>query len=297
MLVPFGRSTMKKFLFLFVGMAILVGCGGGGGGGTTGGGALTDSEQIDALVAQFIQTVEGEDAATLSTLYADAYVDDCSTKQQALALYNALFAGASNIDFTISVGTKNVNGNFATASLTTSNTYTDSNSQPQTSPPSTDTVDFAKVNGTWVMYGNQKCFNPNTYVGNYVGTWNNTTFGSTGPATFNISVDSNTSVATMVMDLDGPVFGATNPPADTLVGTYDGSGLSVTAQSPTFGPLTFTIDGAGYFNGGSTNVPGSVVRDITYAGTVSATTISLTYVITFENNTPAASGTLTATKP
>ena len=288
---------MKKFLLFFVSLTILAGCGGGGGGGTTGGAGLTDSEQIDALVAQFTQSVEGEDAATLATLFADAYVDDCTTKQQAIDLYNLLFAGATNIDFTITVGTKNINGNFATANLTTSNTYTDSNGQQQSSPASTDSVDFAKINGAWVMNGNQKCFNPITYVGNYIGTWNNTTFGSTGPASFNIAVDTNTHLATMLMDLDGPVFGAANPPADNLVGTYDGSGLSVTAQSPTFGALTFNIDGGGTFSGGSNDVPGTTVRSITYNGTVTGNTIFLTYVITFENNSPVASGTLTATKP
>gem|GEM_PF-1262227 len=141
--------------------------------------------------------------------------------------------------------------------------------------------------------------NPVPFVGTYTGQWNNTTFGSSGASTMVIGADTGASTLTMSLDLDGNVFGGANPPADNLTGTYTTTQAVINGVSPVFGNLSFTIDAAGNFNGGSNDVPGTSVQSITYTGTITSTAVNLNYVITFEAGAGGgtAVGTLQMTKP
>ncbi|MBL8087162.1 MAG: hypothetical protein JNM85_03710 [Chthonomonas sp.] len=145
--------------------------------------------------------------------------------------------------------------------------------------------------------GGGTVLDPTPFIGSWTGNWNNLTYSTTGPASMTFGANTTTKAANWTMDLDGNVFGGPNPPADNLVGSYTDSALSVTGSSPTFGTLSFTVDKNGNVTGGSTTVPGGFVQSITYSGTITPTSMNLTYVITFVNPAIApANGTLIMTK-
>jgi hypothetical protein len=102
-------------------------------------------------------------------------------------------------------------------------------------------------------------YTPTQLVGNYTGSWNNTTFGSTGTASMQISYNATTKVASITFDVNGNVFGGADPPAETWTCTVTQDGCKASFNSPVFGPGTFAIrfDGTmyirsvpsiGYFN-------------------------------------------------
>ena len=104
------------------------------------------------------------------------------------------------------------------------------------------------------------------YEGEWSGTWQNTTFGSTGDAMATVTVN-NDGTMELILDLDGFVFGAIDPPAVTLTGTYTASDATLElVDDATFGTiaLVFTADGEvdGSFDnlmlaGGTMSVTGS----------------------------------------
>lgn len=275
---------MSKF-FLFVICAIaLIGCGGGGGGGsTTGGGG--GGTVMDQFLAQLKTAVETEDSAALGSLTSATYLDDGTTKSQLLTAMGALFGDATNLQLTITVSNIVVTATTAQADVTTVSTYTSAMAGPQTV---TDVSKFYLVleSGVWRQVGNQSAggaiFNPTTYVGTYVGQWNNTTFGTSGSASFSVTGDLGTKTATMIMDLGGNVFGISDPDPVTLTGVWTDAGVTLTGASPFFGPASFTIDANGNFSGGFSNVPNTSIEKMEYTGTVNASSINLTYLITFE---------------
>ena len=85
------------------------------------------------------------------------------------------------------------------------------------------------------------------FVGTYEGTWNNTTFGSSGSISINI-LEANTNAGFVLIetDLGGNVFGGEDPePFVTEIFT-DPGGLAVGFGS-FFGSATFEIDETGHF--------------------------------------------------
>lgn len=84
--------------------------------------------------------------------------------------------------------------------------------------------------------------------GSYTGTWNNTTFNSSGGIALTLQVTGNTGFS-LVLDLGGNVFGGGDPAAETFTGTFTGSPPYVfTYNSPLFGPNTkITVSANGDF--------------------------------------------------
>ncbi len=103
---------------------------------------------------------------------------------------------------------------------------------------------------------------PSQLAGNFTGAWNNTTFGSTGAARLNLSINSTTNVATINIDVDGNVFGGPDPPAETWTCTVTLEGCKATFISPVFGAGIFVLrpDGTLYIrstpSGGFFNMDG-----------------------------------------
>lgn len=118
------------------------------------------------------------------------------------------------------------------------------------------------------------------------GTWTNTTFGSTGDVTANVTFDQATNVATVVFDINGNVYGGADPAPETFVLDMTGfiaNGTAVlTFTSAVYGDvsatLTFYTDNTGIFSGTTTNVPNPAVTDASFSGTfeISGSTVSFT---------------------
>lgn len=94
-------------------------------------------------------------------------------------------------------------------------------------------------------------------AGNYVGQWDNTTFGSTGSIT--IDVVSTPSTVTMTVDLGGFVFGLADPPPITLPFTISGNQATLNiVGDPLLGDLSVTIGDDGSFSATETNLPTAI---------------------------------------
>ncbi len=132
-------------------------------------------------------------------------------------------------------------------------------------------------------------------AGTWAGQWNNTTFGSSGSITMTLAADTVAQTMTMTFDLNGSVFGASDPPAETATGAYTTSGGTVMQTSSVLGEVTFNITSTGQITGSGTNVPSATVSRIDFTGTATVSTITLSYTVTFIAG-GTATGTATLTK-
>lgn len=130
-------------------------------------------------------------------------------------------------------------------------------------------------------------------AGTYLGEWVNQSFGSSGTAALNLSLSPSTGVATLQLDLGGPVLGGSDPPQDVLLGSYGPWGAELAGSSPTFGELRLEIGSDGRVRGGSDDVPGASVETVTFDGIIADGVVSLTYHVDFVGSLEAV-GSLVA---
>ncbi len=116
-------------------------------------------------------------------------------------------------------------------------------------------------------------------VGFYRGTWHNNTFGTSDSAFMTINADGGSSMLEIILDLNGNVFGGSDPAPVTMTGPYDANGFSVSGNSPTYGDLFITGYSDGTITGRLPNVPNPNIDSTTLAGTFNADTVALTYLI------------------
>lgn len=128
------------------------------------------------------------------------------------------------------------------------------------------------------------------YVGNWVGSWHNNTFGSSGPATLAVALDPTSTQMTWTIALQGNVFGGAAPPPETFTGTVSTGGITLSGTSVSFGKLLLNIDLNGVVTGSGTNVNSPNVSRLVFSGTWTAGGFSLTYTATLN-----AGGTATGT--
>jgi len=132
--------------------------------------------------------------------------------------------------------------------------------------------------------------------GNWSGTWRNTTFLSNSTLTAVVTADTVAQTMRVVLDVNGSVFGAGDPPAETFTGTYTpGSGGTITQTSARFGNVSITFNPNGSFTGACTNIPVAGIARFDFTGTMTTSTANLSYTVTFTNGTTAV-GTATLTK-
>lgn len=119
------------------------------------------------------------------------------------------------------------------------------------------------------------------YVGGWSGQWENTTFGSYGPATMNLTSDSNNKTAEMMLDLDGFVFGGNDPDAMNLTGNYTDTEFTVSATTNLFGEFTLTVNNQGVISGQGINVPMEAIDRFEFSGTSTPLQMNMNYTIHF----------------
>jgi hypothetical protein len=119
-------------------------------------------------------------------------------------------------------------------------------------------------------------------AGNWSGTWRNTAFASTGTITMVVSADTVAQTVTVVLDVNGNVFGGADPPSETLNGTYSPTtGGSFSGRSAVFGNVTMTVSPSGQISGSATQVPPSFVSRLDFTGTATTSQINISYTVTF----------------
>lgn len=132
-------------------------------------------------------------------------------------------------------------------------------------------------------------------AGSWSGSWRNTTFGTTGGMTMQLSVDTVAQTMQLVLDVNGGVFGAGDPPSETFTGAYSEAGTTLTRTSSLLGTVTATVTPAGQLTGSATSVPTAGISRVDFAGTVAARSIAITYTVTFTGGS-TATGTATLTR-
>jgi hypothetical protein len=115
----------------------------------------------------------------------------------------------------------------------------------------------------------------------FVGSWVNTTFNSTGAASF--TVDISGADVSFTVDLDGFVFGGADPGALTLTGTIAGDTATLTAlDHPTYGDASGTFNlVTGAIEAQMTDLPNPSIDRVSITGTGSPSAIALDYVVCF----------------
>ena len=133
------------------------------------------------------------------------------------------------------------------------------------------------------------------FAGDWVGTWLNITFGSTGAIDVNIVVNSD-GTAEFTIDIGGFVFGAFDPPPLTYFGIYDADGAYFEVMDdPFFGNVVITISFDGEINMTGELIPDAGIATMESTGILSLDEINATYTISFVGGGEAI-GEVTLTK-
>lgn len=115
------------------------------------------------------------------------------------------------------------------------------------------------------------------YVGEYIGQWDNATFGSTGAVFFNVvEVNTEAGFVLIEVDADGNAFGASDPDLFVIEISTDGDGLHV-GFSEFLGASSFEIDEAGNFT--MTAEPPMLGSTLEITGTITGEGFGGTYNI------------------
>ncbi len=134
-----------------------------------------------------------------------------------------------------------------------------------------------------------------SYAGTWSGSWTNTTFGSMGNMTGQLSVEKN-GTAQLVLDVDGFVFGLIDPAAKTFTGTYNENAMTFTGTGDDlFGNLTMTFAASGSVTVAGLDVPADSIDSLTASGVVTATNLNADYTLTIGGVT-YAEGTMSIVK-
>lgn len=134
------------------------------------------------------------------------------------------------------------------------------------------------------------------YDGRYVGTFTNTTFATTGPASLELRIDPATGAMAIDADFDGDIFGGGAKEPRRISGTIaiGDPAAAVTTQTKAFGPVTGQLDPSLALVLNAPDVPDPKVRSFQLTGRLRAdnTGFDATYTVTFEDGT-TAQGTVT----
>lgn len=137
---------------------------------------------------------------------------------------------------------------------------------------------------------------PIDFAGNWTGRWENLTFGSKDSASLTVTIDTTLRTLSAVLDLDGNVFGGSDPPPITLNGVYDDEGFSASGSQAPYGDMTLSGDTAGNLAGSAVNVPNAGIDSVSMSGTYDAAVLALNYVVHFAFGGGTANGIITMEK-
>jgi len=122
---------------------------------------------------------------------------------------------------------------------------------------------------------------PDDLEGNWMGRWENLTFGSKDSATMTVTLDTALRTANVILDLDGSVFGGTDPAPLVMTGSYTGAGFTVSGDAAPYGPITLMGDNAGMLSGLAPNVPSAAIDSVTMSGSYDEDSLTLDYTVYF----------------
>ena len=132
-------------------------------------------------------------------------------------------------------------------------------------------------------------------AGHLTGPWKNTTAGSSGTMTWDVTNDATRRTVTIIITLTGNVLGAAAPAEEHIRLTHLATG-QVSGPSVAFGTVDGTIAPDGRIHMTMTKLPQSSIASVDVTGTVTrGTSVSFAYTVTMTNGS-TSKGTVTLTK-
>ena len=128
----------------------------------------------------------------------------------------------------------------------------------------------------------------------FAGSWQNTTFATTGPLATTFDIERISSLALTTTTVGGNVFGVGAPPPFTIRGVNTLSGLVLNDTVGFLGSISATVSPAGVLSGSAPNVPSPNVSAVTFTGSVSPSSINGNYTATLRPS-GTANGTFSMT--
>jgi hypothetical protein len=181
----------------------------------------------------------------------------------------------------------------------TQSASTSSSRSTTTSPSSTTTTTTLPVSTTAVPASdNPVVALAQQYDGRYVGTFTNTTFNTTGPASLELRIDPTAGTIAVDADFDGDLFGGGADEIRRISGSIaiGDPTATVTTDTEKFGPVTGHIDESLALVLTADDVPDDEVKSFTLTGRLrdDNTGFDATYSVVFEDG-KTADGTVAVT--
>lgn len=130
-------------------------------------------------------------------------------------------------------------------------------------------------------------------LGGWSGSWNNNTFGTSGPLNLSIT-ETGAGTLDANVSLGGSVFGGSAPPPFDATLLLSGSGGSISSPSSGLGNLTGSFGSDGSFSGSIAMIPLSSIGSLTFNAALAGAQLNGMYTINFSDGS-TAQGTLSAT--
>ncbi len=176
---------------------------------------------------------------------------------------------------------------------TTTSSASTSKRSTTTAPSSTTTTTTLPVSTTAVPASdNPVVALAQQYDGRYVGTFTNSTYNTTGPASLELRIDPATGSIAVDAEFDGDLFGGDAKEVRKISSTVAlGADANATITTPTkaFGPVAGHIDETLALVLTADDVPGDTVKAFTLTGRLRAdnTGFDAAYQVTFEDGKTA----------
>jgi hypothetical protein len=131
------------------------------------------------------------------------------------------------------------------------------------------------------------------FQGHFTGSWNDTTFGTKGSMTWDISANPSARAVNITVNVGGRFFGGSGGPPETITLTHLGQGV-IAGHSASFGDVSGTITPGGTLHITLSNIPGGLISRVDITGAFTGgNAISMNYKVGFVGGGSNAVGTVT----
>ncbi len=128
-------------------------------------------------------------------------------------------------------------------------------------------------------------FDPDKFVGTYVGEWKNETTGASGSSVITVTADKAAKTATVTLDFGGNYLGLGDPPAVTVSANYTDEGAIVQGNNVLLGDMDVRVDPEGNITGTFKNIAGGTIPYMTYTGKIGNGRLDTDYEVTLKDGT------------
>ncbi len=135
-------------------------------------------------------------------------------------------------------------------------------------------------------------FDPAAFEGNWSGVWHNLTFSSEDSAFLYVTIDTTQMTVVAVLDLNGNVFGGTDPDSVVMTGSYTSNGFTSAGTGDPYGPISISGNASGMLTGLCPNVPNPGIDSVRFSGSYDDMDIVTSYIVYFAGGSGTANGTL-----